>query len=123
MITEKIYNEEMNVPVYSWASNLEESAKEQVIKLGKLSNIFHHVAFMPDAHGAGRQMSRRKAKDSFTKEQLEKELSDAGVTCFSSGDIRDEAPGAYKDIDIVMENQKDLVEIVHKLVPITTVKG
>ena len=35
----------------------------------------------------------------------------------------DEAPGAYKDIDVVMENQKDLVEIVTELKPLAVIKG
>jgi tRNA-splicing ligase RtcB len=35
----------------------------------------------------------------------------------------DEAPGAYKDIDVVMENQKDLVEIAVELTPLAVVKG
>jgi tRNA-splicing ligase RtcB len=35
----------------------------------------------------------------------------------------DEAPGAYKDIDVVMENQKDLVEVLVKLTPLASIKG
>jgi tRNA-splicing ligase RtcB len=35
----------------------------------------------------------------------------------------DEAPGAYKDIDIVIERQRDLIEVMHTLQPVMTVKG
>lgn len=47
---EVIFNDDMYVPVYNWATNLEESAREQAKNLGKLPGIFHHVALMPDAH-------------------------------------------------------------------------
>ena len=81
-------------------------------------------SFMSCSHGAGRKMSRTKAKENLDVDQQVKIMNDQGIIhgMRSSGDL-DEAPGAYKDIDVVMENQKDLVEIVHKLTPIAVIKG
>jgi tRNA-splicing ligase RtcB len=46
------------------------------------------------------------------------------MVCLLGGvDDLDEASSAYKDIDVVMENQKDLVKIVHKLTPLGVIKG
>ena len=73
------------------------------------------------SHGAGRKMSRTKAKNLFTLEDLK--IQTAGVECRKDADVIDEIPGAYKDIDIVMENQKDLVEILHTLKQVLCVKG
>ena len=67
------------------------------------------------SHGAGRLMSRRKAKDSFTWSQAKKFLEDKGVTLISSG--LDEVPMAYKDIDEVMGAQQDLVKVVAQFNP------
>ena len=46
-----------------------------------------------------------------------------GVECRKDGGVIDEIPGAYKDIDTVMENQRDLVEVVHTLKQVVCVKG
>ena len=46
-----------------------------------------------------------------------------GIECRKDKDVIDETPGAYKDIDAVMEAQKDLVEIKHELRQIICVKG
>jgi tRNA-splicing ligase RtcB len=73
------------------------------------------------SHGAGRKMSRNKARNLFTLEDLK--MQTAGVECRKDADVIDEIPGAYKDIDIVMENQKDLVEILHTLKQVLCVKG
>ncbi len=62
------------------------------------------------AHGAGRVMSRRKAKESFRWAHVRPELETAGVTLLSAG--LDEVPGVYKDIHTVMAQQRDLVETV-----------
>ncbi|MFV0338422.1 MAG: RtcB family protein [Chthoniobacterales bacterium] len=67
------------------------------------------------AHGAGRVMSRSKAKTSFTWSGVKKELADAGVKVLSAG--IDEVPGVYKDIHSVMDAQKDLVEILGTFQP------
>ena len=66
-------------------------------------------------------MSRGKAKANFTQADLEAQT--AGVECRKDTGVLDEIPGAYKDIDRVMENQKDLVEIVATLKQVLCVKG
>jgi tRNA-splicing ligase RtcB len=66
-------------------------------------------------------MSRKAAKKKFTVEDMKKQT--AGVECRKDRDVIDEIPEAYKNIDDVMENQKDLVEIVHTLKQVVCVKG
>ena len=61
------------------------------------------------AHGAGRRMSRRAARDSFTWEEAREFLSQRGVVLISAG--LDEVPMSYKDIESVMDAQSDLVQI------------
>lgn len=78
-------------------------------------------SFCSCSHGAGRKMSRTKARATFTTEDLEKQT--AGVECRKDADVIDEIPGAYKDIDKVMANQADLVEPVYTLKQIICIKG
>ncbi len=67
------------------------------------------------AHGAGRVMSRTKAKSMFTWSEVKKLLKERNVHLISAG--LDEVPGVYKNIDEVMAQQADLVEIVAKFEP------
>lgn len=78
-------------------------------------------SFCSCSHGAGRAMSRTQAKKRFTARDLEDQT--AGVECRKDKGVVDEIPGAYKDIDVVMENQRDLVEVVHTLKQVVCVKG
>lgn len=78
-------------------------------------------SFCSCSHGAGRIMSRNEAKRRFSREDLEKQTR--GVECRKDKGVIDEIPGAYKDIDQVMENQRDLVEVVHTLKQVLCVKG
>lgn len=78
-------------------------------------------SFCSCSHGAGRMMSRTKAKETFSKK--DHELATQGVECRKDVDVIDETPGAYKDIDKVMEAQSDLVEIVATLKQVLCVKG
>jgi tRNA-splicing ligase RtcB (3'-phosphate/5'-hydroxy nucleic acid ligase) len=73
------------------------------------------------SHGAGRVMSRTKAKKLFTVDDHVK--ATAGVECRKDKDVIDEIPMAYKDIDAVMSAQSDLVEVVHTLKQVVCVKG
>ena len=66
-------------------------------------------------------MSRNQAKKFFDIAALEAQT--LGVECRKDADIIDEIPGAYKDIDQVMEAQKDLVDIVHTLKAVLCIKG
>lgn len=78
-------------------------------------------SFCSCSHGAGRQMSRSKAKREFSKEDLESQTE--GIECRKDTGVIDEIPGAYKDIDVVMDHQHDLVDIVHTLRQVVCVKG
>jgi len=78
-------------------------------------------SFCSCSHGAGRKMSRTKARATFTKDDLIQQTQ--GVECRKDSDVIDEIPSAYKDIDVVMENQKDLVESVVELKQLLCIKG
>jgi len=67
------------------------------------------------SHGAGRQMSRTKAISNITKQEMSMILKENNVTLIGAG--LDEAPMAYKDINIVMNAQKDLIDVVAKFQP------
>ncbi|WP_026705074.1 RtcB family protein [Flavobacterium soli] len=67
------------------------------------------------SHGAGRQMSRTQAIKTITKNEMQTILKDHGVTLIGAG--LDEAPMAYKDINMVMASQEDLVDVVAKFTP------
>ncbi len=78
-------------------------------------------AFRSASHGAGRRMSRSRAKKVFTAADVARQTKD--VECRKDPGVIDELPGAYKDIDHVMELQRDLVESVHTLKQVLCVKG
>lgn len=67
------------------------------------------------SHGAGRKMSRTKAMDSVTDKQFKEEVEKHGVKLLGGG--KDESPFAYKDIEVVMQSQKALVDVVGKFTP------
>jgi len=81
-------------------------------------------SFQSCSHGAGRKMGRKQASRELNLEDEKKILDDQGIIhgIRNVGDL-DEAAGAYKDISKVMENQKDLVEIITELSPIGVIKG
>jgi len=78
-------------------------------------------SFCSCAHGAGRKMSRTQAIRQFTEKDMVQQTM--GVECRKDASVIDEIPGAYKDIDVVMANQADLVEVVHTLKQVLCVKG
>jgi len=78
-------------------------------------------SFHSCAHGAGRRMSRSAAQKRFTTNDIEQQT--AGVICRKDKGVVDEIPGAYKSIDEVMANQRDLVDVVHTLKQVLCVKG
>src|SRR2546421_225672 len=78
-------------------------------------------SFESASHGAGRRMSRGEAKRRFSVKDLEAQTK--GVECRKDPGVLDEIPGAYKLIEQVMENQKDLVEVVAELRQVLCVKG
>jgi tRNA-splicing ligase RtcB len=76
------------------------------------------------SHGAGRKMGRKVACNTLSLEEEINRLNKKGIIhAIRTKDDLEEAAGAYKDIDIVMEEQKDLVEIVVKLEPLAVIKG
>ncbi len=81
----------------------------------------HPMSFCSAPHGAGRRYSRTKARALFKMQ----DLSDAmkGIEYRHSKELLDEIPAAYKDIDQVMENAKDLVEVKYILKQFVNVKG
>lgn len=89
------------VPVHIWTLDTQSAALDQ------LSSVS--------------QMSRTKAKKQFNQADLESQTQ--GVECRKDKGVIDEIPGAYKDIDLVMENQTDLIDVVHKLKQVLCVKG
>ena len=78
-------------------------------------------SFCSCSHGAGRVMSRTKAKKLVSLDEHVKATE--GVECRKDKDVIDETPAAYKSIDSVMEAQKDLVEIMYTLKQVVCVKG
>jgi len=78
-------------------------------------------AFESCSHGAGRAMSRAEAKRRFT--MADHAAATAGIECRKDAAVIDETPAAYKPIDLVMEAQKDLVEVLHTLRQVVCVKG
>jgi len=78
-------------------------------------------SFCSCSHAAGRKMSRTAARNAFSKEDLIAQTK--GVECRKDKAVIDEIPAAYKDIEQVMENQSDLVEVVHTLKQVLCVKG
>ncbi|MFF0302535.1 RtcB family protein [Streptomyces sp. NPDC004562] len=79
------------------------------------------LSFNSASHGAGRRMSRTAAKKRFSTKDLEEQTR--GVECRKDSGVVDEIPGAYKPIEQVIDQQRDLVEVVAKLKQVVCVKG
>ena len=81
-------------------------------------------SFYSCSHGAGRKMGRGQAIRNLNLAEEIKRLNDQGIVHgIRTAQDLDEASGAYKDIDVVMNNQKDLVEILVELSPLGVIKG
>ena len=91
-------------------------AKSFIVK-GK-GNI---LSFSSCSHGAGRAMSRKKAKELFSVEDLAQQTQ--GVECRKDEGVIDEIPAAYKNIEDVMKQQSDLVDVLFELKQIMCIKG
>jgi len=78
-------------------------------------------SFCSCSHGAGRVMSRTKAKQMISVD--DHIAATVGIECRKDADVVDESPAAYKPIGAVMDAQSDLVEIVHRLKQVLNVKG
>ena len=82
-------------------------------------------SFYSCSHGAGRLMSRTKAKQEYSVESVMLDLKERGVMLgkHSMSDVAEECVWAYKNIDEVMNNQTDLVKPVLRLRTVAVVKG
>lgn len=85
------------------------------------------VAFGSSCHGAGRRMSRQQAKKQVRGSTLREELERAGIVIRSDSDVglAEEAPLAYKDVDVVVDvvQQAGLAKKVARLKPLAVIKG
>lgn len=79
------------------------------------------MSFKSAPHGAGRRFSRTKARQEFTMKDFDEAM--VGIEHRRTEILLDEIPKAYKDIDKVMENAKELVEIIAILKQVLNVKG
>ena len=89
-----------------------------------VQGLGNEQSFRSCSHGAGRKMGRKQAQRELDLQQEIELLNQRGVIhgIRTVKDL-DEATSAYKDIDVVMENQKDLAEIVVELKPLAVLKG
>lgn len=81
------------------------------------------AALWSASHGAGRRWSRVEARHRVGRRELLRQLGGTVVSSAKLDRLRDEAPGAYKDITAVMRAQRDLVRIRRQLHPVLTHKG
>ena len=79
-------------------------------------------SYNSSSHGAGRRMSRTQAKKNLTQESLT-EAMEGKAWNQNARALLDEHPAAYKDIDAVMESQKDLIQVIHTLHQVVNYKG
>jgi tRNA-splicing ligase RtcB len=86
-----------------------------------VSGLENPLSFNSAPHGAGRRFSRSEAKRRFTLSDLEAAMGE--ISFRHSKSLIDEIPMAYKDIDEVMENSKELVKVDHTLRQIVNIKG
>ncbi|WP_405778197.1 RtcB family protein [Streptomyces sp. NBC_00859] len=86
-----------------------------------VKGLGNEKAFNSASHGAGRRMSRSAAKRHFSTQDLVDQTR--GVECRKDAGVLDEIPAAYKPIEQVMEQQRDLVEVVAKIKQVVCVKG
>ena len=97
---------------------------------GSMGTLSYHVvgrgcaaALCSSAHGAGRILSRTEARRSITSRELQRQMGAVWYDLRQSDRLRDEAPGAYKDIRAVARAQRDLVKVVRVLQPVLNYKG
>ena len=89
-----------------------------------IEGLGNEQSFQSCSHGAGRVMGRKQAQKTLNLKNEIEFLDAKGVihSIRSRSDL-DEAPSCYKDINIVMENQKELAKILVELSPLAVMKG
>jgi tRNA-splicing ligase RtcB len=83
----------------------------------------HPDALASSAHGAGRRLSRTDARRAVTVRDVYRQLGGVWFDHRLARGLREEAPAAYKDVDLVMRAQRDLVRVVRRLRPVLSFKG
>lgn len=91
-------------------------ARSYIVRGKGCADSFHSCS-----HGAGRAMSRNEARRLFSV--ADHEEATRGVECRKDEGVLDETPAAYKPIAAIMDAQSDLIEVVHTLTPVLSVKG
>lgn len=97
---------------------------------GSMGSLSYHVvgrgcgeALCSSAHGAGRVLSRTEARRKITSRELQRQMGEVWYDFRQADRLRDEAPGAYKDIRAVARAQRDLVKVIRVLRPVLNYKG
>lgn len=88
-----------------------------------VSGLGSAASYNSCSHGAGRRMSRSQARKELSAESLTEAMGDRTWNAARAGDLVDEHPAAYKDVDQVMADQSDLVTVEHTLCQIFNYKG
>jgi tRNA-splicing ligase RtcB len=97
---------------------------------GSMGTASYHVegrgcadALCSSAHGAGRALSRTDARRRFTERDLQRQMNGVWYDYRLAARLRDEAPGAYKDLRAVLRAQQELVKVTRVLRPVLNYKG
>lgn len=88
-----------------------------------VTGLGNPASYMSSSHGAGRRLSRTQARKQLTVDSLQEAMAGRAWNTSSANALLDEHPLAYKDIDQVMADQRDLVQIDHTLTQILNYKG
>jgi tRNA-splicing ligase RtcB len=115
--------------VHRKGANVASAGARNVIP-GSMAAPTYHVegrgesaALASSSHGAGRRLSRGAARARVSRRDLARQLANVWVDARAAARLVDEAPAAYKDIEVVMRAQRDLVRIVRRLRPVLCYKG
>lgn len=109
-----------HVPVLVYTDELESSAYDQLVNVSQLPFVIDHIAAMPDVHAGIGAIHVAEGELGIIPGSMG---ARSYIVRGKDKAVIDEIPAAYKDIDQVMQNQSDLVEIVHTLKQLVCVKG
>lgn len=105
------------------------AAGEPGVMPGSMGTATFHVesrgepeSLCSSAHGAGRAMSREKARSAVSERDLRRQMAGVWFDPRAAPRLRDEAPAAYKDVAAVLRTQRDLVRVVRRLRPVLVYK-
>ena len=125
------------VPVRVWARTIDDKTARQLQLVASQPWVVEHVgtasyiveglgseeAFGSCSHGAGRVMSRKEARANIKPHALARAMRRVAYPEALTKSLVEEAPGAYRDIGEVLDDQEDLVRRVRRLEPICVLKG